>query len=227
MIISPVTPTSTKKKHRFRCLHCRERAPVGRICRLCKTCFARRARPAMRAYFDDDKPAPKASTQALPGSAEKIKAMRRRLLRGEALFHPDDCRDFANATPGSVQPQAQEQVRRISGLTGVERDGTKWRARPCYLGVKHKLGTFRTETAAVKAVEQFWIRKLGLFAPVRDQMAKIVKRPAKAKKRKVKKRTSHASKDRASPSSVGRRRKRQQAENHPTLFDCPDGVSTV
>jgi hypothetical protein len=84
------------------CVNC------GRVMRcpkrgLCVTCYKRseiRARFPSRSKFHNhfrerrQHPLPRCSTQALPGSREKIEVLMERAARQEQLFHPGDTRDL-------------------------------------------------------------------------------------------------------------------------------------
>lgn len=66
---------------------------------------------------------------------------------------------------GVVQPNDRPEVFALPKLRirGIEKDGTNWRARPWWLGRKHRLGTFKRWEAAEAVVRRFWVERLGLF----------------------------------------------------------------
>lgn len=149
---------------RFKCVRCRKPAKLHKFHRLCVECVRLcRTDPKIGAIWLCCKRNPPPPTEAPPGSAEKIKILRQRVLRYQELHHKDDPRKvdwtLTNLTELFSEPQ-----QRTAGKTGVERDGNRYRARPMAGGVKHNLGEFDTEGEAVAKVEAFWLDWLGLPA---------------------------------------------------------------
>ena len=147
---------------RFKCLRCRTPARLHKFYRLCfNCCTACKADPKLAKiwlYTQHDKPKP---TTHAPGSPEKIALMRKRLIRGQELFSNADTNQI-DWSKINITELHSEPIEREAGRTGVERDGTRWRARPMADGVKCNLGEFKTEAEAIAAVEKFWRERLGL-----------------------------------------------------------------
>jgi hypothetical protein len=132
-----------------------------RICPACiKTCRSNKKERRLWFYgrrdVDEDD-----TTKHPPGSDEKIAMMRKRLMQGLELFNEGDNHriDWDRV---NLVGMYSEAIQREAGFTGVERDGTHWRARPMAGGRKHNLGEFDTEAEALGMVEWFWIGWLGL-----------------------------------------------------------------
>lgn len=143
---------------KYACLRCKTPARLHKFYRLCQTCCKHcQETPKERFWLlgdrDVDEDAP---TQAPPGSAEKRRFMRQRLLDGLSLFNEADAKkiDWAQTDLAVLFSEPQQ---RQAGCTGVERDGTRFRARPMAGGVKHDLGEFATEAEALGLVEWFWL----------------------------------------------------------------------
>jgi|SRR5579862_1780652 len=91
------------------------------------------------AHVDPPPPNPQKPSTAPPGSEARIEEYRKRVLRGEAVFHPDDA---------LVQP---EDVAAGSGQHGVGRRPGRngWHAYYSHRGKNYYVGTFPTLDAAV------------------------------------------------------------------------------
>jgi hypothetical protein len=140
-------PSTETPRPRYWCSQCRQQRLVDTTTRVdrdrrisrwrCLNCWHTIA----EAHVDPPPPDPKKPSTAPPGSAARIEEYRKRVLRGEAVFHPDDA---------PIQPEdvtagiGQHGVRRKPGRTG-------WEAWFEMNARKVHVGTFSTLDQAIRA----------------------------------------------------------------------------
>lgn len=121
--------------------------------------LARRERSAALPIWlvTGDRPRPSAPTAALPGSAEKLRALAQRIDLGLDPWHPED----AGAAPidATVALAEMSFAKNVGGVHWCA-ELRKWRARPWWTikqfrYQRYHLGYFRDRADAVVAVRQW------------------------------------------------------------------------
>ena len=153
------------------CPRCRDRLPVEMLEELPR----RNYHASNRAMDETDyQPTAAEPTDAAPGSVDKIRLLRRRLARGEALHQPGDAGSgFLEQKGETAELILQDALIKMGEEhplpSGLEWDGPRdeqgrpkegegwWRARPWVVSEKRhvSLGAFREKERAIDALKRF------------------------------------------------------------------------
>lgn len=156
------------------CRACGARARVGKVYRLCRTCWDHK--PTRKEWLVDyDLPLDDQVCSYVPGSKQKIARMRARVAMGLAPCMPGDV-DMGAARPGEIAPRAEESSapRAVYRVKGAERSRNYWRARPYCGGKKACLGSYSRKDECEAVLARFWREECGLFAMLGGAMGEWV-----------------------------------------------------